>query len=115
MNKYSDNAMAIYKKLYFERNEKDNLIEKHPIETHERVAKAIADNENQKKAFLEILNRGLFRPNSPVLINSGGPKQCLSACYVLGLEDSMDSIIDCWGTCAKIYASGAGAGVPLTN
>ena len=115
MNKYSDNAMAIYKKLYFERDEKDNLIEKHPIETHERVAKAIADNENQKKAFLEILNRGLFRPNSPVLINSGGPKQCLSACYVLGLEDSMDSIIDCWGTCAKIYASGAGAGVPLTN
>lgn len=115
MNKYSDNAMAIYKKLYFERDEKDNLIEKHPIETHERVAKAIADNENQKKAFLDILNKGLFRPNSPVLINAGGPKQCLSACYVLGLEDSMDSIIDCWGTCAKIYASGAGAGVPLTN
>ena len=41
--------------------------------------------------------------------------RALSACYVLGLEDSMESIIEMWGVCAKIYASGAGSGIPITN
>lgn len=115
MKKWSDNAIKIYEKLYFNRDKYDKLIEKNPIETHERIAKAISFNEEEEKQFLFILNNNLFRPNSPVLINAGGPKQFLSACYVLGLEDSMESIIDCWGTCAKIYASGAGAGLVLTN
>ena len=113
--KYSENAIKIYEKLYFNRDKNDRLIEKQPIETHERVAKFISFNGQEEKQFLSVLNRNLFRPNSPVLINAGGPKPFLSACYVLGLEDSMESIIDCWGTCAKIYASGAGAGLVLTN
>lgn len=112
---YSDNAIAIYKKLYFNRDKNDKLIEKSPVQTHTRVAQAISFDEDEYEQFLLILNENWFRPNSPVLINAGGPKQFLSACYVLGLEDSMDSIIDCWGTCAKIYASGAGAGLTLTN
>jgi ribonucleoside-diphosphate reductase alpha chain len=112
---YSDNAIAIYKKLYFNRDKYDKLVETHPHECHQRIAKAISFNEEEYDIFLTMLNDNIFRPNSPVLINAGGPKQFLSACYVLGLEDSMESIIECWGTCAKIYASGAGAGVPLTN
>lgn len=36
-------------------------------------------------------------------------------CFVLGLEDSMDSIIDMWGTAAKIYEGGGGCGIPITN
>jgi ribonucleoside-diphosphate reductase alpha chain len=114
-NLYSENAITIYKKLYFNRDRENNLIETTPGQCHDRVAKAISFNEEEYLEFKTMLNQNTFRPNSPVLINAGGPKQYLSACYVLGLEDSMDSIIDCWGTCAKIYASGAGAGIPLTN
>lgn len=115
MNEYSENAITIYKKLYFNRDGENNPTETEPKQCHDRVAKAISFNEKEYDIFKEILDCNEFRPNSPVLINAGGPKQYLSACYVLGLEDSMDSIIDCWGTCAKIYASGAGAGIPLTN
>ena len=108
---YSDNAIAIYKRLYFDKLKGETK----PSQTHARIAEFVADSPAEKSKFFNLLEKKIFRPNSPCMINAGSESKnphdrALSACYVLGLEDSMDSIIDMWGVCAKIYASGAGSG-----
>jgi ribonucleoside-diphosphate reductase alpha chain len=113
---YSDNAIAIYKRLYFDKLKK----EVKPSQTHARISKFVGDTPAEQNQFFHILESKIFRPNSPCMINAGSDSKnphdrALSACYVLGLEDSMDSIIEMWGICAKIYASGAGSGIPITN
>lgn len=113
---YSYNALEIYKRLYFDSTKE----EKTPEEVHKRVANFIGNNNEERTIFEDLLNSGIFRPNSPCLMNAGKESdkvhdKQLCACFVLGLEDSMDSIIEMWGLCAKIYSSGAGAGIPITN
>ena len=113
---YSDNAIAIYERLYFDKLKG----EKKPSQTHARISKFVAEYPDEQSRFFNLLEKKIFRPNSPCMINAGSESKnphdnALSACYVLGLEDSMDSIIDMWGVCAKIYASGAGSGIPITN
>jgi ribonucleoside-diphosphate reductase alpha chain len=112
--KYSENALAIYKRLYFDTDES------RPEQVHDRVAKRIANDEGEFINFRNMLDDNIFRPNTPCLINAGregknkhNHQYC--ACFVLGLEDSMESIIRMWEICSKIYASGAGAGIPITN
>jgi len=111
---YSENALKIYERLYYTKDEKT------PVEVHARVANAIGNNEKEIKEFEQIMNEGAFRPNSPTLMNAGIPftnswDGQLTACFVLGLEDSMESIIELWSVCAKIFAGGSGAGIPITN
>lgn len=112
---HSENALAIYKKLYFSKNETT------PEETHERVARAIGKTASQVQIFREMLDKNIFRPNSPCMINAKEKKSersydnNLAACYVIGLDDSMDSIIEMWSLCSKIYAGGGGVGIPLSN
>jgi ribonucleoside-diphosphate reductase alpha chain len=113
---YSDNALAIYKRLYFDKLKGETK----PSETHARISKFIANTPAEKSQFYNLLDKKIFRPNSPCMINAGSDSKnphdnALSACYVVGLEDSMDSIIEMWGVCARIYASGAGSGIPITN
>lgn len=116
MISYSENALAIYERLYFDEKQGERI----PEDVHNRVSKFIGNDEIERREFLNILNKKLFRPNSPCLINAGrisdkAHDKQLCACFVLGLEDSMESIIQMWSICAKIYASGAGAGIPITN
>ena len=113
---YSKNAIEIYKRLYFD--ELHNETETYQV--HLRVAEAVGNNCEEHNIFTYLLDNKIFRPNSPCLINAGRKSDKphdtqLCACFVLGLEDSMDSIINMWGICALIYASGAGAGIPITN
>lgn len=113
---YSDNALTIYKRLYLDEKQHEQT----PMDVHHRVANAIATTDDEKADFIRLLEYGIFRPNSPCIINAGrlsekAHDKQLCACFVLGLEDSMESIIEMWSVCAKIYASGAGAGIPLTN
>jgi ribonucleoside-diphosphate reductase alpha chain len=113
---YSKNALAIYDRLYYDKLKGETK----PSQTHARISKFVANNAAEKSVFYNMLDKKIFRPNSPCIINAGSESKnphdnALSACYVLGLDDSMDSIIDMWGVCAKIYASGAGSGIPITN
>lgn len=64
--------------------------------------------------FYNIMVSKDFIPNSPTLMNAGAPLGQLSACFVLGLEDSLESIMDCAKDSAKIFQSGGGIGVNYT-
>ncbi len=85
----------------------------------ERVARTVFPVEDKKQmAFRNGLLLQRFAPNSPVFFNLGVPalrNPILSACFVLSVDDTMESIIDLWVTSANVFRAGAGVGVDLSN
>ena len=63
-----------------------------------------------------MLLHQVFSFNSPVWFNVGtsSPQQC-SACFILAVEDSMDSILDWYKEEGLIFKGGSGAGVNLSR
>ena len=92
------NALTVLESRYLLRDEQGKVIET-PTQLFERVAQAIAEPEKRDKAlwaekFYELMASRRFLPNSPTLMNAGKKGGQLSACYVLPIEDSLESIFD---------------------
>ena len=104
----SDNAVKIFKDLY-------SFQEESIEDTFERVASEFATNEHEKELAYNLLADSYWRPNTPVFLNAGTDHKVFSACYVVGLEDSMNSIYDVADVCRKIFQFGAGVGIPIGN
>lgn len=87
----------------------------------ERVAQAIAAPEAKYGAtpcevqavareFRRLMVRRLFLPTSPTLMNAGCPDGLISACFVLGIEDSIEGISQAVKRTALIQKAGGGTG-----
>ncbi|MHB8093956.1 MAG: adenosylcobalamin-dependent ribonucleoside-diphosphate reductase, partial [Candidatus Aminicenantales bacterium] len=81
-----------------------------------RVAGFIAGAEKGRAArelwagrFLKVMLDRDFLPNSPTLTGAGRD-MCLSACFVLPIEDSMESIFDTVKNAALVHKEGGGTG-----
>ncbi|MDA8175195.1 MAG: vitamin B12-dependent ribonucleotide reductase [Nitrospiraceae bacterium] len=119
------NAQKVLEKRYLKRNEEGTVIET-PTDLFRRVAKTIASidkaygkTEEQisglEREFYNMLTRLEFLPNSPTLMNAGRRLGQLSACFVLPVGDSMESIFDAVKYAAIIHKSGGGTGFSFSK
>src|SRR5262249_18142722 len=75
-----------------------------------------ADAEIFDHELTWMLLHQVFSFNSPVWFNVGtGAKQQVSACFILSVDDSMESILDWYKEEGLIFQGGSGAGVNLSR
>lgn len=120
----SENAEVVIKKRYLKKDNSGDI--KETIEDlFTRVAKSIAgadaifdsgaDVDKTEKKFLKMLSDMWFLPNSPTLMNAGRRLGQLAACFVLPVEDSMESIFETLKHTAMIHKSGGGTGFSFSR
>ena len=111
----SANAQKILEKRYLLKDEKGKTIET-PVQMFKRVAKFVSKNNKKlQKQFYQVMSNLEFLPNSPTLMNAGTEIGQLSACFVLPVEDSLESIFNTLKTAALIHQSGGGTGFSFSR
>lgn len=120
----SPGALIVLNRRYLAKDQEGRVVET-PEGMFRRVARNIAsaeavfDNASEAKryeeVFLGLLSDLEFLPNSPTLMNAGRRLQQLAACFVLPVEDSLDSIFDSVKETAIIHQSGGGTGFSFSK
>ncbi len=121
----TSNASKVLEKRYLKKDEEGRVTET-AEDLFKRVAGFIAsadaaygkskeDVRKVEEEFYELITSFNFLPNSPTLMNAGRRLGQLSACFVLPVDDSMESIFDGVKNAAIIHKSGGGTGFSFSR
>lgn len=114
--KLTENALTVLTKRDYLKRDKDGRVVETPEQMFRRVAKAISvKDKDWEEKFYEAMANLEFLPNSPTLMHAGTKFNQLSACFVLPLEDNLESIFKTMEQMATIARTGGGIGIPLSN
>ncbi len=118
----TENATRVLRARYLLKDENGKVIET-PEDMFSRVARTVASAESLyggnptqwEDRFFDIMVDLRFLPNSPALMNAGKDIGQLAACFVLPVDDSMQSIFDTLKNAALILQSGGGTGFSFSR
>lgn len=118
----TENALRVLRARYLLKDENGRVIET-PEEMFLRVTRTISSAERfyggdpiqWEERFFEMMTDLRFLPNSPTLMNAGKDIGQLAACFVLPVDDSMQSIFDTLKNAALILQSGGGTGFSFSR
>jgi len=122
MQSLDNTAETVLRRRYLRQNERGDVVET-PDELCERVAANVAsaeaafdgDVDGTESRFYEAIHGLDFLPNSPTLMNAGTELQQLAACFVLPIDDSIESIFTALKQTALVHQSGGGTGFSFSN
>jgi ribonucleoside-diphosphate reductase alpha chain len=114
----------ILRERYLQKNILGKL--ERPEDLFRRVAYAVSEAEENysnggnirehfQEQFFMLLNNMDFLPNSPTLLNAGKSGGQLASCFVLPLENSIESIFETLKKTAVIHSNGGGTGFSFSN
>lgn len=115
--KLTVNALEVLRKRYLLKDSNEQITET-PPQMFRRIARTVArveakygeDAAQTEGLFYDMLVRLEFVPNSPTLFNAGTELGQLSACFVLPVDDSLESIFTAVKNMALIEQTGGGVG-----
>ena len=124
-NEITENSQVVLRRRYLAKDRAGNVLEDHDG-MFRRVARNLSEaelrygaDECERQAvedeFHDIMTHLEFVPNSPTLMNAGRELQQLSACFVIPIEDTLDSIFSQIKATALIHQSGGGTGFSFTR
>jgi ribonucleoside-diphosphate reductase alpha chain len=119
------NSIKVLERRYLKKDENGKVAET-PEELFWRVAEVItsadknygateAEIKKTTEEFYEMMAKLEFMPNSPTLMNAGRPLGQLSACFVIPIHDTMESIFTAVKDTALIHKSGGGTGFSFSR
>ncbi len=116
----SENARVVLEKRYLLRDAEGRLAET-PEGMLARVATAIAAAEPEAERgawaqrYYDAMAARRFLPNSPTLMNAGTGRGTLAACFVLPVDDTLESIMATATAAAMVQKYGGGTGFSFSR
>ena len=108
-------AFMFYDRYALRTTDKERILERYE-DRLSMVALTVGRNVDEAKEFLSILINRQLQPATPIYMNSGKLKAGdLVSCFILNLEDNLESIGYTFNSIMKLSQLGGGIGVIGTN
>lgn len=119
---FSPSAWEVLRHRYLRKDQSGKVVET-PEEMFWRVARTVAAVEANyrgnvaqwEETFFHLMSTLQFLPSSPTLMNAGTPQGQLAACFVLPIEDSLESIFQAVKDMSLVHQSGGGTGFSFSR